>query len=148
MKVLFLDIDGVLNSTRSAAAFGGYPHKLDQADMFDRVAIGLVQRLCQETGAAVCISSSWRPEYTAQEFADAFGVPVIGKTPYVQGPRGAEIAAWLAAKDDVERYAIVDDDGDMLPEQIPYFVQTSCAAGLSFADYEGLKAILGERRKQ
>lgn len=47
MKILFLDIDGVLNSDRSNMAFSGYPHSFSDADMakFDNVALGLLRRL-------------------------------------------------------------------------------------------------------
>jgi len=41
-KVLFLDLDGVLNSARSCYALGGFPHGFDSANMakFDHVALG------------------------------------------------------------------------------------------------------------
>lgn len=44
----------------------------------------------------------------------------------------------------IERYAIVDDDGDMLDEQRPYFVQTNAYVGMTDADADKLIAILGE----
>ena len=45
MKVLFLDIDGVLNSTKTCVAFGGYPMELHHIEAFDKAAIRLIQRL-------------------------------------------------------------------------------------------------------
>jgi hypothetical protein len=39
--------------------------------------------------------------------------------------RGKEIKAWLEAHPDVTRYAIVDDDNDMLPEQQEHYFKTS-----------------------
>ena len=46
MKVLLLDIDGVLNSARTCTAFGGFPVRLDHLEAFDKVALGMIQRLC------------------------------------------------------------------------------------------------------
>jgi hypothetical protein len=45
--------------------------------------------------------------------------------------RGSEIAEWLSRHPEVDRYAIVDDDSDMLPEQVPFFVQTSFETGMT-----------------
>lgn len=141
MKVLFLDIDGVLNSVRTCVAYGGYPHKLDQP-AFDKVAIKLLQRLCDSAGVSVVLSSAWRITHDFRDVARAFDLPIIDRTPSI-GLRGEEIAAWLSVHPEVESYAIVDDDGDMLPEQLSRFVQTSGHEGLSWSDYENLCALLG-----
>ena len=50
MKVVFLDIDGVLNSVRSCIAYDGYPWQGDSDEerewhKFDQVAIALL-RVC------------------------------------------------------------------------------------------------------
>lgn len=49
--------------------------------------------------------------------------------------RGDEIRDWLRSRNGggyipVECYAIIDDDSDMLPEQLPVFVQTTNQRGL------------------
>ena len=63
--------------------------------------------------------------------------------PSLLGCRGDEIAAWLTAHPKVKEWAIVDDDSDMLPEQLPRFVKTDGNEGLSFANFERLCAIFG-----
>jgi hypothetical protein len=144
MKVLFLDIDGVLNSTRSAVAFSGYPHSLmpDQLEMFDHVALALVRRITSQ-GVSVVMSTSWRYHFNAVEFAHALKLPVFDViTPILRGPRGKGIAAWLKVRDDVSHWAIVDDDSDMLPEQMPRFVKTDLTVGMSLKNYEELCRIL------
>lgn len=143
MKVLFLDIDGVLNSTRSAVAHDGFPHLLtpDHMQMFDICAVGLVRKLCEETGAAVVISSSWRVFHNHQDIGKALKLPVIDATPRLHAIRGEEIKAWLEANS-VTKYAIVDDDSDMLPEQMPFFVKTDVKNGLLWDDYERLLHLL------
>jgi hypothetical protein len=148
MTVLFLDIDGVLNSTRSCLAFGGFPHGItpDHLKRFDHCAVGLIRRLCKETGAVCVLSSTWRQLHPYTEISAALDIPMIGATPKSDdGFRGREIAAWLAAHPEVTQYAIVDDDGDMLPEQKPYFVQTPHSDGLRWDDYEHLKCLLAAK---
>ena len=52
--------------------------------------------------------------------------------PFVVNPRvtpGGRTGEWLSRHPEVERYAIVDDDSDMLPEQMPFFVRTSAETG-------------------
>ncbi|MBB3010662.1 HAD domain-containing protein [Cupriavidus alkaliphilus] len=144
MKVIFLDIDGVLNSRRTCIAHNGYPHGFtpDQMKMFDHAAIGLVRDVCRGSGAVIVLSSSWRTLHAAEEVAEALDLPVIDRTPSLAGNRGQEIAAWLAEHPSVQVYAIVDDNSDMLESQRAHFVQTSEEEGLSYSDYVAIKRIL------
>lgn len=144
-KILFLDIDGVLNSERSATAFGGYPHSFSASDMarFDHVALALVRRLCRVTSASVVLSSDWRYSFTAHQVANAFDLPVMDLTPRLPATRGKEIATWLEAHPEVERFAIVDDVPQMFEEQAANFVLTDPAVGLSLNNYSALLRILG-----
>lgn len=147
MKVLFLDIDGVLNSVRSCTALGGFPHDFsdDHMRMFDMVAIGLIRRLCRIAGLSVVLSSTWRVQYGPKEVSARLDLPVIDRTPvHSKGGRGLEIAAWLNAHPEVDAYAIVDDDGDMMPQQKGRFVQTSHDDGLTLLDYQRLLALFGK----
>lgn len=147
VKVLFLDIDGVLNSTRTAVAFGGFPHSTKPADIvkFDHVAVSLIRTVCQETGARIVLSSTWRLDPDWQQFGRDLALPIFDRTGRSKdGKRGGEIATWLESYP-ADKYAIVDDDSDMLPEQMPFFVRTSHAEGLSWDNYEMLKHILGDK---
>lgn len=108
MKILFLDVDGVLN-TRNGS--------LD-ADKLD-----LLMEITQATGAHVCISSTWRhhehqmarlrPELARRRIVIAGQTPDAshrtGSGLYVASTRGDEIAAWLADQPEVGRFLIVDD---------------------------------------
>lgn len=145
-KVLFLDIDGVLNSARSCYALGGFPHGFDAENKakFDHVAIALVRKLCEETGASICLSSSWRIIHSVHECANGLDLPIFGRTPSLSSSRGNEIAAWLADHPEVTTYAIIDDDSDMLPEQRRFFVKTNHYDGLRMSHYGKLKRILGD----
>ena len=58
-------------------------------------------------------------------------VEIIDRTPDLPGRlRGEEIEAWLAAHPEVEVYAILDDDTDMLPHQ-PHFRTCFSKGGLT-----------------
>lgn len=144
--VLFLDIDGVLNSDQTAALFGGYPHSFSPDDMerFDPLAIGLIRRLCSDTGARCVLSSDWRYTYTVEQCAEALDLPIFSETPGGNDfpSRGHEIAAWLRDNPQITHYAIVDDCGPMLPNQRPHFVCTDDALGLTLADFKRLRDIL------
>lgn len=147
MKILFLDIDGVLNSNRTAVAFNGYPHDFSEKDAvkFDNVAIGLIQKLCKETGCKVILSSDWRYSSTIEEVSYAFNIACIGCTSITSDyeiSRGAEIQAWLNEHSEVTHYAIVDDIAQMLSSQASNFVQTDPEVGLSLRNYLDLKHIL------
>lgn len=147
MKILFLDIDGVLNSHRTAIAFGGYPFKVhgEQRGMFDEVALALIRGIVKTANAQIVLSSSWRTSPEWREIGPALDLPIIDRTPSGLGPRGKEIADWLARHPEVESYAIVDDDSDMLGEQMPFFVKTSGFNGLSWDDACKLADLLGIR---
>ncbi len=64
-KVLFLDIDGVLNSEAFVESRGPRPSgKGLELDLWhlDRNAVALLQRIVDETGCMVVVSSDWRRE--------------------------------------------------------------------------------------
>jgi hypothetical protein len=145
MKVLFLDIDGVLNSMRTAKAFDGYPWNAKSLENFDKVAIGLIQLLCEETGCFVVLSSTWRLGPNWKDLASQLSLPIIDRTPSnvtLSGYRGEEIKRWLEENPLVTQYAIVDDSTEILPEQLPYFVKTNAEDGLSYQNYLQLKELL------
>jgi len=61
MKVIFLDIDGVLNTWSFIAKL---PSSASYQDAIDREAVSRLNRLVEATGAKVVISSSWRRIHT------------------------------------------------------------------------------------
>ncbi len=146
MNILFLDIDGVLNSTQwynsdSCIALGKSVKRY-----FDPVCVGNLNRIVAETQCRVIISSSWRLLKELQELQNIFYVvgfkgKIYGKTPMSSSynmenpiPRGLEIQEWLDShtnkfKSSI-KYAILDDEDDFLESQKPYFFQTDFNIGL------------------
>lgn len=152
MKVLFLDIDGVLNSHMWAEEGGGFgcaPHNRPASRnllKWDPAAVKNLRDITDATGAKIVISSSWRGygNQAVRTWQDMFScydwpqAPVIDETPdlnrmengiYVSRIRGDEVAAWLEANGPVESYVCLDDDADFRPEQP--LVRTDMRYGLT-----------------
>jgi hypothetical protein len=122
MKILFLDIDGVLNSTRTAN-----PRKLPY--IVEQNLLTRFKTILKRTGAKVVLSSTWRYDPAGLFSAKHHGIPFIGVTPDMpRRPRRDEILAWLKKHPKVTRFAVIDDDDDELDE-LPLF-QPSASKGL------------------
>jgi hypothetical protein len=123
MKVIFLDIDGVLNCSKTPNP-RKFPYVVDK-----RLLIRL-QKLIDRTGAKVVLSSSWRLDPIGLFAAKRWGVPFIDVSPdKPKSPRCKEILNWLSEHPRVTRYAIIDDEDDEL-DDLPVF-QPSGKTGLT-----------------
>lgn len=119
MKVIFLDIDGVLNHEM------WYKRRFQEMDMnsetsrhpyyeFDPQSVAELNRIIDLTGAKIVISSTWRLGRTTEQLQDilnsvGFKGEIVGRTPHfiAKGetiddkpisytvPRGCEIDWWL-----------------------------------------------------
>lgn len=120
MDVLFLDIDGVLNSEE-------YYMSLSQEHMrnmpIDRNCVGRLKKIIDETSAHIVLTSSWRggwdkePAKLMEEgrilnavFGE-FGLTIYDKTPVShRGRRPEEIRLWMdSCGQKIHRYVIIDD---------------------------------------
>ena len=147
MKVIFCDVDGILNSYRSWYAFGNSLPDSPTDLQFDPIAIKLVQRLCKETGAVCVLSSSWRYSWTHEELGKNLNIPFIDSTPKSLSYRlrGNEIKEWLEDNVDklgITHYCIIDDVDEMLEEQQKHFVHVDPFNGLSYQDVMKAYSIL------
>lgn len=118
MKILFLDIDGVVNKQENfdrSKGMGLYP--------IDSYCAFLVGRIQLQTGCEVVLSSSWRNDPRGVENVSERVVRLLDVTPTLRGIRGDEIIDWLIRRNDVEKYAILDDDSDFYKWQ-PLFKTT------------------------
>ena len=166
MKVIFLDVDGVLNSERSflAGAARGKQYEIDQPyDPYwmkitmctiDHVACDLINRICRKTDAKIVVSSTHRKHFAdndkklgaMKEYFNNLGVDgknIIGWTESLHTIRGIEIKEWLGRHPDVTDYVILDDSSDMLPEQMPFFVLCDGKFGVSSENYFQMMKLLG-----
>jgi hypothetical protein len=133
MKVIFLDIDGVLNHQKHyewlietdepTPMQRTYPYT-----EFNPESCRLLNEIIWETGAQIVVSSSWRLDGEARlnSLFKFFGLPrIYSITPCLNTERGIEIGTWLAAHPEVDGYVILDDDEDMTAEQMPFFIKTN-----------------------
>lgn len=166
MKVLFLDIDGVLNSERSCLGGGArlrsgnyendpYYKKFTHATI-DPVACDLVNRILREIDVKIVLSSSHRMHFPdgpdklnlIKDYLTYLGVDgssCIGYTERLHTKRGAEIQLWLNDHgQEVTHYVILDDSSDMLDHQMPYFVRTDPTVGISADNYRKMTILFGQ----
>jgi hypothetical protein len=142
MKVLFLDIDGVLISKASVARFKeSHPKGRSMTPFrhFDPVHADILNKIIEKTGAKIVISSVWRfhPKDELMANFREVNIPtnaIIGKTPRsnnLDDVRGNEIQQWLDAweGEPIESFVILDDDSDMA-HLLPRLIKTSSETGL------------------
>jgi len=156
-KIIFLDIDGVLNCEDAYKSgeckyveFTSENGGKDHYQGFCRRSKDLLNRLIDETGAEIVISSTWRRsgiEFMKKVWElEGMSGEIIGLTPSLRNseisiPRGLEIDHFLKndldfyhinwdqgmqmdrmEKSGIGNYIIIDDDSDMLYGQRNHFV--------------------------
>jgi hypothetical protein len=140
VKIVFLDIDGVLNSLETAPGGGsGLSAWLDPRN------IAVLNRVIEATAAQLVISSSWRTSTPLPELQERLRQAgcigeVIGVTPVLSAARGVEILSWLQHNPEPDGYVIIDDFFDLQPLSHKH-VRTSPLRGLAEAD---LPAVLAQ----
>ena len=120
MKVIFLDIDGVLNSemyeaSRTENSTDGY---------IDMSRVKLLADIINVTDAKIVLSSSWRLDWDKSselcgedgkyinQCLAKYGLAVMDKTPFISffTDRRKEILTWLSNhRSDVESFVVLDD---------------------------------------
>ena len=138
MKVIFLDIDGVLDCEKTVT-----PRKFPY--VVDRKLLARLNKLLDRTGAKVVLSSTWRCDPVGLLAAKYWGVPFVDTCPdKPKSPRSKEILFWLSLHPRVNRFAVVDDENDGL-DDLPLF-QPSSKTGLSPEIVRGLACRKNRRR--
>ena len=134
MKVIFLDVDGVLNSSQD-----GFTIKLGTNKHLE-----LLKQIVDKTDAKIVLSSSWRINNKTKSFIEnklnEYGMSIISSTPDLGSSRGEEIKSWLRETIDfIDSFIILDDDSDMDEYTRARLVQTNRDMGLQETDV--IKAI-------
>ena len=163
MKVIFLDIDGVLNTQDWHSRMTKDTPRDEFGWAFDPVAVENLGHVVKETGASIVISSSWKFLGLAKlrEMWKIRNLPgtILDITPNTVSDevllnanldemelgvcRGNEIKEWLSKhKGEVSNYVIIDDFDDMLPEHEDHVVLTDTLIGITKFDAEKAIAIL------
>ena len=149
MKVIFLDIDGVLNSI----AFDR--ERTSEHGNIDETRLPLLKQILDETGALIVLSSSWRKHWDKEsslcdnlgvEINSIFGIydiAIYDKTPQLQSnDRAEEIRWWLSQNEMVKSFVILDDIafGWGLDLQ-DHLVKTNCRIGRGLECQHVIRAI-------
>ena len=145
-NVIFLDIDGVLNSDSFFKAKEGSPemhpdapnyHENIALEMFDPKAISLLNTIVEKTQAVIVISSSWRLAFTLDDLRFILNkagliADIFDKTDFkFSSTRYNEINWWLRDHKDIDSFIILDDlEASWFYSLQPYVVQTTWAHGL------------------
>jgi len=149
MKVIFLDVDGVLNSK-------GFLEN-NQNEIIDRANVSILRNVIDKTAAVIVMSSGWkmwfdenmmpRHEYSQglYDIFCEFGITLFGKTPDFSTEeiritktfshvKAEEIIAWLSEHKEVCRYVVIDDL-DLKNEEISsHLVRISSSTGITEED--------------
>ena len=118
-KIIFLDIDGVLNSmdyfeqTKDCKGYTEINHE----------KVKLLKKIVDRTGAEIVLSSTWRdlgkrknePEHPMYKYLSdtlkEYDMEIIDHTPYIGQDRPKEIRAWLDNQQDKDiQFVSLDDD--------------------------------------
>ena len=112
MKVIFLDVDGVLNSN----AYVDYTLKNNVKGILEEIdpkTIEMLKYALDVTDAQIVVSSSWRNIRKFEQLKELFlryGINLDEKTPVLGHERGLEIKQYLEEHVDIDQYLILDDD--------------------------------------
>jgi hypothetical protein len=140
MKVIFLDIDGVLNCSTT-------PNPRKFPYIIDKKLLARFRKLVDRTGAKVVLSSSWRLDPIGLLAAKHWRIPFMDVCPDMpKSARSEEVRSWLSRHPRATRYAIIDDEDDELDE-LPLF-QPSSKTGLTREIANGVEKYLSGRTEE
>lgn len=156
MKILFIDFDGVVST-------------FEKGWRLDEEKLSLLKEIIDNTNAKIVVSSSWKVGYNdVDNFIETLGGRRESETIKNNGNmfqwfcnniyditdsngswRGDEIQRWIDAhEEEIESYAILDDDSDMRENQLFNFVQTDGYEGITSREVKLCIKILNNERIQ
>lgn len=163
-KIIFLDIDGVLNSN----LHNRQPHKeISNGEQIDREKIELLAQLARRTSAEIILHSGWRfwfgdsgeplrPEAAnlVRLLADA-GLKISGMTPDLTTEeirrtkkfslvKADEILLWLETHDNISGWAVLDDLALHNETVNRHQMKPDPAVGLTSEDIANAERILAQ----
>lgn len=165
MKIIFLDIDGVLNdlnyihkiySEKCAFSKKYNINKAVNYDMyleylkfnFNYENLKVLKKICDLTDGKIVLTSSFRCKDIMDALID-LNFPVVGMTKYINQNRYLEILDYLE-NNNVDSFVIIDDEIEYLKETMleNYLVKTSLYdGGLKDIHIEKTISILNQRSR-
>ena len=149
MKIIFLDLDGVVNYTKWYISEEYQGLTSDQELDIDPSVIIRLNQLCDECNANIVISSSWKINPYYKDRLERAGLKnIIDKTPDLiwlkpgNYSRGEEIDFWLNNHDNIENYIIIDDVDAFTEKQQEHFLKINPMYGFTDEDFSVAKNML------
>lgn len=119
MNVIFLDVDGVLNSSKYMESLKGIDIKYKELSDFHLEKLSQIYHRCD---AKIVLASTWKDlddisnkngydmyQYLIHSLSK-YDMEIFSKTPDDNSDRPLEIFAWLKNRSDVSNFVILDDD--------------------------------------
>lgn len=152
--ILFLDFDGVVTAINRIWVVDHNNHGIS------RESVMLIADLIRKYKLRVVITSVWRGDFEDAKSASS-ALTLLGLPSYCayEGDhrtdhskhgekRGTQIDAWLAKHPEyVDKYIIVDDDHDMLPHQMPFFIPVDGMEGFCFKQHQQATELLDKQQE-
>lgn len=133
MRIIFTDIDGVLN-----------PH---WSTKWAKKSIKLYNDICKEYDLKPVITSTWRIAHTKEQLQEIFKsqgieIDIYDYTPILGGARGLDIQEWLN-NNECDEYVVIDDKtSDIEPYIKKNVIKCRSWVGFSIGEYNDIKKIL------
>ena len=145
MKIIFLDIDGVISTHSSKMEAYRTQYECSsmqyQANHIDTKLVKNLKQLQGIMNAKIVISSAWRYSWSLNELrwflqnrGNISPETVIATTLYRDdGSRGLEIREYLELHPEITDFIILDDDQDIedAPELVPWWIRTKLEEGFT-----------------
>ncbi len=149
MNIIFLDVDGVLNSIshlkeeyhKNKRPYSGFDYP------FDERCLNNLKRLVEVTNSYLVITSTWRMHEIGKNILlhelkkYDLDKRVIGYTDILHRPRGEEVKLYLDKLNQDVNFIILDDDNDFVGLE-KYLIKTNYEIGLTDEDViDGIKKL-------
>ncbi len=141
--ILFLDIDGVLNTSETYKRARTWADSVESAvEPFEPACVAHLNTITEQTNAQIVICSSWRHIFTLSGLRQIFqkvgiSANVLDVTPTSVSQRAKAVVAWLAKHPEVQHWCVLDDDICAYDNHLPnsnYLVGIDGDVGLTETD--------------
>lgn len=128
MKIIFLDVDGVINTFEKKEELKVLNNNKDDWDynnIFCKISLANLREIVDVTGAKIVLESTRRFSQSLlipmkYQFME-YGLSYIGVTPNVDGNKLNEILKYIDNSDkNIENYIILDDDSKYFENELSF----------------------------
>lgn len=140
MKIIFLDVDGVLNSGHwYQKNHKRHPEKCRAETAIDPRFVCNLKKIVDKTKAKIVLSATCRDavkqrkNHYLRTILKQYGLEIYDYTPNTGMDRGIDIQEWLNHHRDVTNIVILDDDSDMC-HLMEYLVKTKFQSCVKIAE--------------